>query len=358
MKLLKKTLNYSLKLIFGVKESAGLDLGIPDSILVVRQHNQLGDVIVSTPMFRAIKEKYPNSNLTVIVSPQNYKALEKNPFINTLFCYDQHKLKNPAYLKHFRSLLKKEYDITVVPVCTSISFTSDIIARLSNAKIRIGAGSLNGLVNPVKCFFNKHVELDWSNTPNTHAVIRNLSIVTPFGITTENLSPTIFSDETDAATVKSFIDSIPGENNVPVIGLHVGAGKIQNRWHYLKFAELIEKLALKYNAKFYLTCGGEGDKTLIDEITKNTKANISTFTLPGMSLLKSLIDDSSLFITNDTGPMHVAAASDTPVISLFGPTNPNMWAPLGKNKTFIWKGDDIENISVDDVLEATQQYLG
>ena len=344
-------------MIYGVREHSGCEIGTPSSILIVRQHNQLGDVIVSTPMFRTLKEKYPHTDITVIVSPQNYKAVEKNPFIKTMFIYDRHKLGSFTYLKSLRSILKKKYDLTVVPVCTSISFTSDFLARLSSSNIRIGARSLDGFVNPYSCFFNKTVDLDWQEKPDTHAAIRNLSILAPFGINTKNLSPTIYSDETDTTAIKSFIDTIPGNSNSPIIGIHAGAGKTQNRWDSNKFAALIEKLAVKFDARFYLSCGGIGDREIIDNILRNSKANIQVFTLPGMSLLKSLLDQSSLFITNDTGPMHVAAASKTPVISLFGPTNPNMWAPLGEKKLFIRHGDNIDLISVDDVFEAAVRYL-
>ncbi len=357
MRFHKIILNGFLKMIFGVAEKSGGSKVNPAAILIVRQHNQLGDVIVSTPMFRALKEKYPNSDITVIVSPQNYKAVEKNPFINTMFIYDRHKLGSLSYLKSLRCILKKRYDIAVVPVCTSISFTSDFLARLSNSGIRIGALALDGFNNPYGYFFNLPVNLDWRDKPDTHATIRNLSILSSIGITTESLSPTIYSDETDDAAIKSFINTIPGNSNVPIIGLHAGAGKIQNRWDSNKFAALIDKLAFKYDARFYLSCGGIGDKEIIDNILKNSKVEIRVFTLPGMSLLKSLIDQSSLFITNDTGPMHVAAASKTPVISLFGPTNPHMWAPLGEKKLFIRIEDDIESISVDDVYEASVSLL-
>lgn len=357
MKPLKKILNSILKLIYEVKEDAGTNLGSAKNILVVRQHNQLGDVIVSTPLFSALKEKYPSCHVTVIAGPPNYKALEKNPHIDTMFIYDTHKLTNPAYLMSLRKILKKEYDFTVVPTATSISFTSNFLARLSNTGIRIGALSLDGTVNPGSYLFNKRVTLDWREKPDTHASIRNLAILTPFGVNTKNLRPTIYSDETDTNEVKKVLSTLPGSNNTPVIGMHVGAGKIPNRWPYLKFAELIDRLSEKYDAKFYLTCGSEGDKILIDGILKTAKANIGIISPPGMSFLKSLIDQSALFITNDTGPMHVAAASDSPVISLFGPQNPHIWAPVGENKLFIWKGGNIDSISVDDVFEAAVNHL-
>lgn len=357
MKLHKILLNGILEKVLGVEEIADYRIGTPKSILLVRQHNQLGDLLASTPILRALKEKFPETELTAVVSPQNYKAYENNPYINKLFIFDKHQLFEEKYFSSLRKVLKSRYDLAIVPAVTSISFTSNLLARLSNSSIRIGVKSLNGKLNPSYYFFDRLVDLDWRDKENTHISLRNLSIVEPFGITTDNLQTTINSSEADASIAREFLDTIAGDSDSPVIGLHVGAGKIQNRWSEYKFAELIERLMKTHYAKIYLSRGGKDDDRIIEAIVNRTKVDLKVFTRPGMAVLKEVISQSNLFITNDTGPMHAAAATDTPTISLFGPTNPYIWAPLGHNKVFICKGENIDNISVEDVYKSAEQLL-
>lgn len=347
-----------LKLFLGVKETPGTKLGSSiKKIIVIRQHNQLGDLIVATPLFRALKESFPGSLITVIVSPQNKKALKRNPFINELFVFDKKRLVEWKYCRSLFSVLRKEYDLAIVPSITSISFTSNLLARLAKSSIRVGPASLNGEINHASFLFDKRVPLDWRQKEDTHAARRNLDIIEPFGISTENLKPIIFFNEDEKSEAKNFINHIQGEANAPVIGLHVGAGKIQNRWHYNNFAGLILLLHKKYNLKFYLSRGGKDDDEIINLIKRKCEMEFSVFDKPGMSLLAALIEQSDLFITNDTGPMHAAASTDTPTISLFGPTNPKMWAPLGKNKFYLHKGEDINLIEIKDVLQLSEQVL-
>jgi heptosyltransferase-2 len=73
--------------------------------------------------------------------------------------------------------------------------------------------------------------------------------------------------------------------------------------------------------------------------------------------LAAVIELSDLFISNDTGIMHVAGSTNTPLIALFGPTNPEIWAPVGKNKFYIKKGNDINLIEVQDVIDKINLIL-
>jgi ADP-heptose:LPS heptosyltransferase len=357
MKPHKIILNSFLKIFLGLKENKSLDIGTPGKILLVRHHNQLGDLIASTPILRAIKETFPSSKLTAITGPQNNSAYLNNPYLDELFLFDKGKLSDIGYYKKIKNVLKQPYDITIVPAVTSISFTSNFLARLSNSRIRIGVRTLNGELNSSYYLFDRLVDLDWRENEKTHITKRNLAIAEPFGITTENPKLIIYSSDNDKAAAGKFIETLPGKEGDPVIGLHAGAGKIHNRWDYLKFAALIDLLVDNYSARIFLTEGSSGDAILNEKIKKQSNIDLKIFDEKGMGLLKELINQSSLFITNDTAPMHASAASDSPVISLFGPTNPHIWAPLGKNKIFLWKSNDINNITVNEVYEKAKELL-
>jgi len=358
MSIVKNTINQIIKRIFGVDEVNSFEIGNPTRFLVVRQHNQLGDLLISTPMLRAIKEKYPKSDITAIVSPQNYKAYYNNPYLSKLFIFDKKKLFKKDYYTKLREVLREKYDVAVVPAVTSISFNSNFIARLSNSQIRIGVRKLNDKINTSSYLFDRQIDLDWNHGKTLHVAKRNLAILEPFGITTNNLKIVIESNNKDVEKAKEFIETLPGKFDTPVIGFHVGAGKIQNRWSVNKFSELIEKLRNSHNPRIYFSCGSMDDEALINEIGDKINCEFKVFKESGMGILKEVIELSDLFITNDTGPMHAAASTSTAVISLFGPTDAEMWAPIGENKTYLWSGDNIDSISVDNVYRTAKDFLG
>lgn len=344
------------KKLFEVQENNSTDLGELKNILIVRQHNQLGDLLAGVSLLRAIKEKYPQSQITIILSKENYKGLLKSRFVNELFVFDKTKLFNPFYLLRFLKLLRKKYDAVFVPVTVSISFTSNLIARLSDSAVRVGPKSLDGRVNDSQFFFDRRIEIDWRKHPDSHVSDRILDLVRPFGINTKDFSSEINFDEKDLSLAKSFLSEIIKHNLSVVIGLHVGAGKPQNRWSLNKYIQLIEMLNKNFSCTFFLT-GSNADDEELNYVIQNSKIQLPVFKNKEITQVAALISFADLFITNDTGTMHIAGSTKTPQISLFGPTNPFNWAPIGSNKYFIRKSDLIDDISVEDVYELADQII-
>lgn len=345
-----------LEKFLSVEENKTREVGEVKKVLIVRQHNQLGDLLSGVSLFRAFKEKYPECNITLIVSPDNYHGIIKNKFIDRYFIFDKRKLFNPSYFYSFRKLLREGYDVALVPVVVSISFTSNIIAGLSKSRIKIGCESLDGMKNESSYLFNHRIKLDWSHHPDSNVSERCLDIVRPFGIDTNNFRSEITFDSNDLNFAGSFLKKAKKMQDQKLIGFHTGAGKIPNRWSLNKYIELIKKLNKDYNCVLYLT-GVESDRSDIDYVVDNSGLPIRTFinkTIPQVAALVSLSD---LFISNDTGIMHVAGTTETPQISLFGPTNPFNWAPIGSNKFFIRKSELMDEIEVEDVFNLCIQIL-
>ena len=355
-KILSKLVLTVFEKLFSVEENKSSNLGNPKRFLIVRQHNQLGDLLAGVSLFRAIKETYPESHLTLIVSPFNYPGLVKNKYIDKLFIFDKKKIYNPFYFNKFIQVLKESYDVVIVPVTVSISFTSNLIARLSNSKIRIGPKYFDGRKNESDFFFDRRVTLEWRRHPDSHVSERSLDIARPFGVNTTNYRSEITFDEEDLKEAEKFISNMKYEESDYLIGLHVGAAKIPNRWSILKYAALIKKLNENYPAKFCLT-GSSADKELIKFVEVNVPFKIFSFINKKIPEVAALISCSDLFIGNDTGIMHVAGTTNTPQISVFGPTNPYNWAPIGANKYFIRKSELIDDISVDDVFNLCKIVL-
>lgn len=341
---------------YAVPLNKSRDLGNPKKFLIIRQHNQLGDLLATVPLFRAIKESYPGSSISIVLSPANYHGLINNKYLDEIFVFDKKKLLTPSYNSELKEFLKNSYDVVIVPVVVSISFTSNLLAGISNSKIKIGPASLDGSPNKSVYFFDRRIDLDWRLHPEINVYERALDIVRPFGITTSNFRSEITYDEKDIRTAKDFIRSLSHNHKTVLIGMHVGAGKKQNRWSLSKYISFAEELKKKYNVKFYLT-GSRTDMEEIMYLMKNSSIDFGLFINKTITEVAAIISLSNLFVTNDTGIMHVAGATSTPQISLFGATNPLVWAPFGKNKHFIRKSILIDDISVEDVLTLAESIL-
>lgn len=339
-----------------VEENKSLDIGTPKKIIIIRQHNQLGDLLAGVSLFRALKETYPESHITLVVSPFNYPGMVKNKFIDRIFIFDKKKLFTPAYLVQLKKILAEEYDLAIVPVVVSISFTSNLLARLSNAKIRIGPKSLDGKLNKSFYFFDRRISLDWRNHPDSNVSERSLDIVRPFRINTNNYHSEISFDDEEIKNVEEFLTDNNFDDNKYLVGLHVGAGKLPNRWSLQKYKSLMNRLNSDYSINFYLT-GSKTDKGEIDYLAKELDFKVGLFINRPIPEVAALISKSDLFISNDTGIMHVSGSTDTPQISIFGPTNPFNWAPIGPNKYFIRKSELIEDVAVDDIYQLSNMIL-
>ena len=329
-------------------EKTDISVGSPEKILIIRQHNQFGDLLASVSLFRAVKESFPASHLTLIASLENYYAVTNNEFIDELFIYDKKKLLSLSYFKQLKTILKRDYDLAVVPATVAISFTSCLIAAFAKARIKIGPGYLNGAENKMAYVFHHGVNLDWRRCPDAHVADFILDVVRPFGIKTKNFKSSISFKEEDASNSKEFLKTLSGGTEGLVIGFHVGAGKPQNRWSLEKYVELIELIQSKHKIRFYFT-GSRADSAEINFMKSRFGNRGGYFMDRTIPELAALIEMSNFFITNDTGVMHVAGTTKTPQISLFGPTNPFNWAPIGSEKYFIRKSEFIDDISVEDV---------
>ena len=245
--------------------------------------------------------------------------------------------------------------MSIVPATVSISFTSCILGRLVNAPIRIGPASLNGKMNKYSFLFDRRVELDWRKYPDSHISDFGLEIVRPFGLNTKNFKTNILFDESDLNVAEKFLDSFVSDEE-KVLGFHIGAGKPPNRWALVNFADLIHKLNDEFNVKCYFT-GSNSDKNELEFMRQNLNVEAEYFINHTIPELAALISKTDLFVTNDTGVMHVAGATDTPQISLFGPTNPYNWAPMGPGKYFIRKSELIDDVTVNDVYNLCKMIL-
>lgn len=318
-------------------------------------------MLCAVPLLRALRARYPSAFIALMASPVNYAVMLNLRYIDELIRFDKTEyigkeggslFRFPGYVKRLREL---RCNIAVVPCTVSTSFTSDLLAWLSGARLRVGAGSIDGNQNPSAFFFTHPQELDWRERQSVHQVRRNLEIW-PEPLPTPDFSLEITLSEHKLIEGKSFIDNIKGPSKKVVV-YHPGAGKIPNRWPAKSFAEVANELSNSENAAILITAGPM-DREPVAAMVAGLSGDYHVVDNEPIRRVAALLQSADLVITNDTGIMHVAAGVGTPVLSLFGPTDPAQWAPIGERHRYL-RGEEgnIANIRRDDVLRNAKEML-
>lgn len=359
----KKLTGAILRFLFSPKKSE-FNPSTIRRILVVRQHDQLGDMICVVPLLKTLKQAFPGSHLTLVASPVNYAIMQANPWADRVINYDKKAIRSsPAKMVGFLEELRfgGGYDLAVVPATVSLSLTSDLIAALAGSKYRIGPGQLTGSPNPTADLFNKKVTLNWSDEPHRHQTLRNIDVLKPLKLTSGNPDESFLqctlglTDEEIYSGVD--VAKFARENKPLVVGLHPGAGKSGNRWPVERFVELAQWLIKTHNAAILVT-SGPMDAEVVNQFRSLARFQYEVIEQTPIREVAAILNALDLVISNDTGIMHIAGGLRPPVISLFGPTDPQQWAPKGPKNHFIAALDgNIASITLQSVQVLVNSVL-
>jgi ADP-heptose:LPS heptosyltransferase len=360
---LEKHLKHALSTLLGLFLPRGHLQEVPlDSIrniLVIRQHNELGDMLCAVPLLRALRQRFPGAFVGLIASPVNYEVMLHNPFVDEVILYDKFRFfRAPTRIFAFlRKLRERQYDLVIVPSTVSVSFTSDAMAYLCGARYRVGAGSLNGVENVASHFFNLPVAAGWTSDAPVHQTERNLDFVRCIGVQNDDLSIVIQLTDDEKKAAENLLRSHLRAGQIS-IGFHPGAGKPRNRWPAEQFAHLADRLASETGALIVIT-GGPMDDESVGRMTKILQSPFVLAKDKSIREVAAIIDRLSLYVTNDTGVMHVAGATSTRVLSLFGPSDPYQWAPKSQRHRFLLsRNHEMNSLTEEEVHAAAIEMLG
>lgn len=293
-------------------------------ILVINV-NWIGDVLLTTPTMRAIRERFPNAYISCLVVDWCKDILADNPHIDGLISYEK-KGKHRSVLGKIsllRQIRKKHFDTVFV---LHRSRTRALLAYLSGAKYRIGYNTKKR-----GCLLTAKIE---PSRKKLHKLDYFLGILEPLSLDINKLDKElVLSVNTED---ERFIFELLKTYNIDkkdfLVGLNPGANWSPKCWTVSGFAELADKLINKYNAKIVIT-GNKKDRILAKEIAN--KMQNEPLIMAGKTTLcqlAALIKRCNLFISADSGPMHMAAAIKTPLIALFGPTSSQETGPIGSGR--------------------------
>jgi heptosyltransferase-2 len=324
-------------------------------ILVVRSHDQLGDFLLSTPALRALDEHFPNAFIGIVVRSYCADTIRNCHFIDeVLVLYENGFQWTPVKIWKLWHQLRKKWDLTVVLSSESHSLTSDLLSHLSRAKYILGSErSVFG--GSTRNFFYNLIATD--SRPNRHQSERNLDILRYIGVNTNDLSELSCIQEKEQTMVYQEYQPVYGNHNYPVIGLHIGANKVENRYPIANFCKLGKLLQKKYNSHLIIFWGPKENDLAAEfkRLADFPAEMIEPTSLQRQAVHFSLCD---LVICNDTGIMHLCASVGTPLVAIFGPTNPKYWKPIGDSFVAVQSDDKrTASVTVEVVLQKVEEFL-
>lgn len=284
--------------------------------VLVLQTSFLGDSLLTLPLIAEIRQRFPVKKLTVMCLSMAGELLQDHPAIDEIIVYDKKNAdRGLAGLRRRAAALRaKEFTLALTP---HKSLRSALLLRLADIPYRVGFRQSSGWF-----LFHERAERD----PRRHDVERNLSILEPFGVKVEDcrraldlpINPAIQSE------VDRKLATLGVVENKLVVGINAGSVWPTKRWWPEGFARLIYLLRQKFDCQFLLF-GGAEDAAVVTEVQE--RSNVSTINLVGKIGLRELpaaIDRCRIFVTNDSGPMHVAVARQVPIVALFCATTPDL----------------------------------
>ncbi len=359
-------------------QGARVDLKGVERVLVIIFKN-IGDVLLASPVFAALKTAMPASRVDALVNGGTEEMLEGNPNIDRILTLDRKRFSGGVTRRLgtewslLREVRAAHYDMALV-LCTGRRGRK--MALMSGARIRVGPKTANNTL-----LGRKMLTVEVPMAPaKRHYVERNLDCLRYIGITTgPEASQTVLYDTPEGSRRAGELLRKAGVGNaVPYIVVHPTSRWMFKCWTEEKAAALIDRVERELDVRVVLTSGpGEAELAYIERL----KAAITEdfVDLTGTLTLKELgavIRGASLFFGVDSAPMHMAAAVGTPVVAIFGPTSVTDWAPIGTGHTVITSGhykdcmpcgrdgcngtkvsDCIVNIEVAEVFDAIKKRL-
>jgi heptosyltransferase-3 len=311
-------------------------------ILVIK-FRHIGDVLLTVPTIRALKETYPDASISVVVNSGTDEVLAGNPLIDELIIFDR-EIKNLPFFKRYIREITFYKKIRATGFDMTVDLTGGdraaIASLLSGAYYRLAKNPpKKGFIG--KKFLYTHLA---DIVGSKHMVLQNLDVVKKFGITTDNTDVDFFIPEGIKSSVKEMLKENNIKENDTVVHIHPTSRWMFKCWNDTYMAEVIEWLINK-GIKVVVTSAPfkkeleKANKILSLVDARSSNAGLAN--LCGKTSIKELAavsKFSDLFIGVDSAPMHIAAAVKTPIIALFGPSGHcKEWYPYGHGHIVITK---------------------
>jgi heptosyltransferase-3 len=336
-------------------------------ILVIRRDN-IGDLVCTTPLFTALRARFPAARICALVNSYNVEVLSGNPDVDTVYAYTKAKHR-PAgksvlrvYLdriKLFVVLRRERFDYAIIAGTPFLPRTLGL-ARMIRPRHIIGfteTGKRGA----------QHIDMGIPHALPTplHETEDIFRLLAPLGISGTPPGLRVVADAAESATARQALDRLSAASLT--IGIHISARKVSQRWPSAAFVQLIHALHTRHGARFMLfwSPGAEdnplhpGDDNKAAEIMRGL-ADIPILAFPTHTL-QALIGGLAVcdfVICSDGGAMHLAAALGKPIVCFFGKSNAVRWHPWGVPHVVLQTPSrEVADIAPQEALSAFEQLI-
>lgn len=343
-----------------------MNTNFPRHILISRT-DKIGDLLLSLPVFQTLKESYPGTRLTALVSPYAQEIVQGHPAIDSVELFEQE--ESDLQLAKRLKDLKVDVFIALYPRPKLA-----LAAWLAGIPVRIGTA-----YRWYSFLFNQKVSIHRSQC-DRHEVEYNLDMVRPLGIEPGNLKIDFPLTDNEREYVRDLLTEKGIRPGSPYVVVHPGHKGSALNWNPILYGQIVAHLAGQEKVKVIITAGPD-ETPLISKVTTHhgslppEQKPVLLIGECGLRHLAAVYAGAECFLSGSTGTMHLAAAVGTPTVSLFCPipeTTPVRWGPWGNKSTVLMpralkcpdcltghcsKHDPMDAITVAEVFRAMEKYL-
>lgn len=290
----------------------------------------IGSLVQALPSFRALQSRFPEAQIDLLTIRGNQRLFDGQDLFGRVWTLDVSSSRTflPECYRLWREIRRQRYDVLLN--FEGFASFSQIFASASGANCTVGYATRK----------IRHATLETPFRPSTHIAEVYADLARLVGAMPTSLAPRL-AIPADGQRFQATWRSAYGVGaDEPVIGLNVNAGPISlaRRWPAERFAELGRRLATELGARIVLV----GSRDEAAEVAPVAQAiGPAAIDLSGKTTLGELLGlfaDLDLLVTNDSGPLHLAVAVDTPTVSFFGPETPVIYGPRGPRHAVLYLG--------------------
>jgi ADP-heptose:LPS heptosyltransferase len=316
--------------------------------LFVRQ-DRIGDVLVSTPLIHAMKDRYPDATVDFLLSSNNHFVLENEPLVRKRWIY---KKTAASAVEILRNVRKEHYDF-VIDLMDNPSATSTVLCALAGGKWNVGLSKENA--------YTYDISVPLLSRKETHIVDRLAVLLTVFGISREDLNLKVYYRV--LLESKEFADRFLKAHELlgrQLIGINISPGEGTRFWGVENYQALISWLRREYSGSPILVLFQPSDRTVAQTISKKFPDVVLSPETKSFDQFAAFIQSLWMLVTPDTSAVHLAAAFSIPSVVMYVQSNKDLriWEPYGSlSETVITDVDDLRRISQAEVFDAITKLV-